>query len=151
MGQYKTNDWLMNLFKALCLNKLNCARHHAAYGRRCCWKLQWPTSAILLWYICIAALPSCFSSLLSTFRLFQVLFDYVERFFCYAKHFLLFWAVFRLCQAVFRYAEPFSDLPTIFLLCWARLGSVKHFSAMLSTFRLYEAFCFYTERFLPLC
>ena len=30
----------------------------------------------------------------------------------------------------------FSALPTIFLLCWARLGSVKHFSAMLNTFQL---------------
>ena len=81
----------------------------------------------------IAALPSCFSSLLGTFRHFQALFGYAERFFCYAKHFpsilsvffssaKLFSAMlspFLLCQAFFGYAEPFSALPSIFLLCRA--------------------------------
>ena len=63
--------------------------------------------------------------------------------------FLPFWVVFAgffaLCQAVFSYAKHFSALPTIFLLCWAHLGSVKNFPAMLSPFPLYQAFFFYTE------
>ena len=50
----------------------------------------------------IAALPSCFSSQLSTFRLFQALFGYAERFFCYAKHF-----------SSYRPTESFFGLPTI--------------------------------------
>ncbi len=72
----------------------------------------------------ISALSSCFSTLLSPFRLFQVLFGYAERFFCYAKHFSSILSDFRVCQA---------------------------FSAMLSTFRLYKAFFFYIERFFLLC
>ena len=109
--------------------------------------LRWPTSTILLWYAhcCFAKLfffpAGYFSSLPNTFRLCR--------------------AVFRLCQAFFFYSGwffgsvrqfsamlIFSALPTIFLLCWTRLCSVEHFSATLSTFRLYQAFFFYTERFI---
>ena len=88
----------------------------------------------------IAALPSCVSSLLRTLRHVQALYGYTERFFRYAKHYSAILSGFsappsslELCWALFCSA-------TIFLLCWARLSSVKHFSAMLSPFRLYQAF-----------
>ena len=82
----------------------------------------------------IAALPSWFSSLLSTFRLFQAFLGYAECFFfCSAKHF---------CSILI----TFFPLPTIFLLCWALLTSSEHFSATLSISRLFQSFLVYTER-----
>ena len=55
-------------------------------------------------YMHIAALSSCVSSLLSTFRLFLAFLGYAE---CFVlPH-----------QAFFSYGEPFSALPSIFLPC----------------------------------
>ena len=82
------------------------------------------------------------SALPSTFRLCRAVF-----LLCQAFSSTCILSGFRLCQAVFSYAEPISALSTFFLLCWARLGSVKHFSAILSTFRLYQSSFFYIERF----
>ena len=78
-------------------------------------------------YMHIAALPSCVSSLLSTFRLFQAFLGCAECFFCYAKLFLS-------C------AEPFTALPSIFLPCWSLISFAKHFSSVLSTSQLFRAF-----------
>ncbi len=116
----------------------------------------------------IAVLPSCFSSLLSTFRLFQALFGSPEWFFCYAKHvssiligflamsssfqicgdffcsanhFLSVLSTSRLCQAFFGYAKHFPALPSIFQLCWA------FFPALPSIFRLCWALLRSSTRF----
>ncbi len=88
----------------------------------------------------IDALPSCFSSLLGTFRLFQAIFCCAERFFCYAKH----------CSSIMR---SFSALPSSFQLCWALFCSANHFSSVLSTSRLCQAFFGYAKHFpaLPRC
>ncbi len=56
--------------------------------------------------------------------------------------------VFLLCQAFFFCSDRFFGSAKQFFLWWARLCPVKHFSAMLSTLRLYQAFFFYTERFI---
>ena len=110
-------------------------------------RLRWPTSTILVLYAhcCsaklfffsaenFAALPSTFRLCRAVFLLCQALFSYSERFFGSAKQFGVL-------------PNPFRSV-TIFPLCWACLSSVKHFSAMLSIFRLYQAFFFYTEQFI---
>ncbi len=68
----------------------------------------------------IAALPSCFSSLLSTFRPLQAIFGY-------SKHFSAMPSSFQLCWTLFCFDNHFSSV-----LSTSRL--VKHFPALLSTF-----------------
>ncbi len=88
-------------------------------------------------YLHIATLPSCFSSLLGTFWLFQAFLGYAVCFFCYAKHFSAMLSPFLLCQAFFFHADHLFPLPSIYLLCWALFTSSEHFSATLSTSRLF--------------
>ena len=97
-------------------------------------------------YMYIAALPSCISSLLSTFRLFQAFLGYAECFFCHTKHFSAMLSPFLLCQAFFFHADHLLPWPSTFLLCWGLLSSSEHFSATLSTSRLFQSFISYSER-----
>ncbi len=84
-------------------------------------------------YMHIAVLPSCVSSLLSTFRLFQAFLGCVECF-------------FPLCQAFFSYAEPFSALPSIFLPRLSLVSFAKHFSSVLSISQFFRAFFGHAEK-----
>ncbi len=102
--------------------------------------VRWPTSTILLWYAHWCSAKFFFSSLLRTFRLFRAPFGYAKQFFCYTKSFSSILSSFSALPSSFQLCRALSALPTIFLLCWARLGTVKHISAMLSTFRLYQTF-----------
>ncbi len=82
----------------------------------------------------IAALPSCVSSLLSTFRLFQAFLGCAECF-------------FPRCQAFFSYGEPFSALPRIFLPRWSLVSFANHFSSVLSTSQFFRAFFGHAKHF----
>ncbi len=97
--------------------------------------VRWPTSTIPA-HCCSAKFfffsAEHFSTLPPTFRLcravvllYQAFLFYSKRFFCSPKQFLAMLGPFLLCQP--------------FFFC-ARLGSVKHILAMLSTFRLYQTF-----------
>ncbi len=82
----------------------------------------------------IAALPSCFSSRLSTVRLFQAFIGKAERFFCSVNHFCF-------------YAEHVSVLSSIFRQCLALSGSTKHFSSILNGLSALLSIFFYAECF----